>query len=52
MIGYAQGALRKELRITPFVECFKTATLGRSYRSILPLLRTIYLKIAFPLNFC
>ena len=28
---YAQGALRKELRITPFVECFNIATLGRSH---------------------
>ena len=28
--GYLQGALRKELRIAPFVEHFKTATLGRS----------------------
>ena len=26
----AQGALRKELRIDPFVERFKTATLGKS----------------------
>ena len=29
--GYAQGALRKELHIAPFVEHFKIATLGRSY---------------------
>ena len=28
--GYVQGALRKELCITPFVERFKVATLGRS----------------------
>ena len=28
--GYGQGALRKELDIGPFVECFKTSTLGRS----------------------
>ena len=27
---YAQGALRKQLHIAPFVECFKTATLGKS----------------------
>ena len=27
---YVQGALRKELRIAPFVERFKVATLGRS----------------------
>ena len=30
MEGYVQGALRKELRIAPFVERFKIATLGRS----------------------
>ena len=29
--GYMQGALRKELRIAPFVESFETASLGRSY---------------------
>ena len=29
--GLIQGALRKELIIAPFVECFKTATLGKSY---------------------
>ena len=29
--GYLQGALRKKLRIAPFVECFKTASLGRWY---------------------
>ena len=28
--GYAEGALRKELRISPFVEHFKIASLGRS----------------------
>ena len=28
--SYLQGALRKELRIAPFVEHFKTACLGRS----------------------
>ena len=28
--GYAQGALRKELRIAPFVERFKAATLRKS----------------------
>ena len=27
---YAQGALREELRIAPFMEHFKVATLGRS----------------------
>ena len=31
MEGYLQGALRKELYIAPFVERFKTLTLGRSY---------------------
>ena len=30
MESYVQGALRKELHIAPFVEGFKTATLGRS----------------------
>ena len=29
--GYAQGALRKELRISPFVEHFKIASLERSW---------------------
>ena len=29
MDGYAQGALRKELHADPFVEHFKTATLGK-----------------------
>ena len=29
--GYVQGALQKELHIAPFVERFKTATLGKSY---------------------
>ena len=29
--GYVQGALGKELFIDPFIERFKTATLGRSY---------------------
>ena len=28
--GYLQGALRKELRIAPFVERFQITTLGRS----------------------
>ena len=31
MEGYVQGALRKELHISPFVEPFKTTTLGKSY---------------------
>ena len=31
MEGYLQGALRKELHITPFVECFKATTLENSY---------------------
>ena len=29
--GYVQAALRKNLRIAPFEERFKRATLGRSY---------------------
>ena len=48
---YVQGALRKELFIAPFVERFNTATLGKSYRSILPVLGTIYLNFAFLPNF-
>ena len=28
--GYVQGALQKELHIAPFVERFKTTTLGKS----------------------
>ena len=28
--GYLQGALRKELCIAPFIEHFKTASLGKS----------------------
>ena len=28
--GYGQGALRKELHIAPFVECFDIATLAKS----------------------
>ena len=31
VVGYEQGALRKELHITRFVEGLKTATLGKSY---------------------
>ena len=31
MEGYVQGAVRKELYIAPFVEHFKTPTLGKSY---------------------
>ena len=30
MEGYVQDALGKELQIDPFLECFKTATLGKS----------------------
>ena len=30
MEGYVQGALRKDLRTAPFVERFKTVTLGKS----------------------
>ena len=40
--GYVQGTLQKELLIAPLTECFKTATLGRPYRCILPILGTIY----------
>ena len=32
MKGYVQGALRKQLRIAPFVQPFKTTTLEKSYR--------------------
>ena len=52
MEGYVQGALRKELLMAPSIKCFKTATLGRSYRCILPVLETIFKNIAFLLNFC
>ena len=45
--GYGQGALRKDLRIAPFVEHFDIATLGKSCWRILPVLRTIYLNIGF-----
>ena len=31
VVGYVEGALRKELLMVPFVERFKTATLGNSY---------------------
>ena len=30
MDGYLQGALRKELLIAPFLECFNTTILGKS----------------------
>ena len=29
--GYVEGALQKEMYVAPFVERFRTATLGRSY---------------------
>ena len=48
---YVQGALRMELLIAPFLECLKTATLGKSYWEILPVKATIYLDIAFLPNF-
>ena len=47
LIALIQRALRKELFIAPFVERINTATLGKSYRYILPVLGTIYLNIAF-----
>ena len=40
MEGYVKGALRKELLIDPFVEHFKTTTLGMSQRQHLSILRT------------
>ena len=49
---YVQGALRKDLLMAPSIECFKTATLGRSYKCILPVLGTICKGIAFLLYFC
>ena len=52
MKGYVQAALLKELHIASFVERFKTTTLGRSYRCILPVLGLNFLKIEFLLNFC
>ena len=36
----------------PFVEPLKPATLGKSYWEILPILTTIYTKIAFLPRFC
>ena len=50
--GSVQGALRKKLPIDPFVERFKTVTLGESYREILSVLVTIHLNIAFLPHFC
>ena len=41
MEGYLQGPLWKELLVAPFVEHFKTATLGKSYWYILTVLGTI-----------
>ena len=52
MKGYVQGALRKELRIDPLVECFKTATLGKFYWKNVSLPGKIYLSFAFLLTFC
>ena len=40
MEGYVKEALRKELLIDPFVEHFKTTTLGMSQRQHLSILRT------------
>ena len=48
--GYMQGALRKELRIAPFVESFETASLGRSYWWILPVLKTVLMNFASTWN--
>ena len=50
--GYVQGALQKEMYVAPFVERFRTATLGRSHRCISPVLVAVYLNIAFQQNFC
>ena len=50
--GYGKSALQKVLHIAPFVERFKTATLGSSSGQILPVLKTNYLTIGFLLNFC
>ena len=50
--GLGQGALQKELLVAPFVEHFKTAALGESYREILSVLETINSKIVFLPNFC
>ena len=40
MEGYVQGALRKELSIAPFVECFKTTTLGMFHLYLLSIPRS------------
>ena len=50
--GYVQSALWKELHIAPFVEGFKTATLGRPCWWILSVIGLNYLNIALLLNFC
>ena len=50
--GYLYGPLRKDLLMASSIERFKTATLGRSYWCILPVLGTICKNIAFLLNFC
>ena len=50
--GLEQGALQKELLIVPFVEHFKTATLGECYWEILSVLRMLYLNIPFLPSFC
>ena len=52
MEGYVQRALWKELHIDPFVECFKTATLEKSYWYKLSVPEKIYLRIAFLPTFC
>ena len=50
--SYLQGALRKKLRIAPFVERFKIATLGRFCWWILPVLGINYSNMAFLSIFC
>ena len=50
--GIVPGSLRKELLIAPFVDHLETATFGKSYLKILPIIRTIYLNIVFLPNFC
>ena len=46
-ISYAQSALRKELVIATFVECFRTASLRKSHWHTLLLIQTKCLCITF-----
>ena len=43
---------KKELVFAPFVKRLKTATSGKFYEHIFPVFGTLYLNMAFLLNFC